>query len=367
MSGAASPRYDMAVVGAGPVGSLCALAHAQRGARVVLLEANPKASHRLAGEWLHPPAVRNLRNVGIDVDALPRSRAGKGFVVFPEDGSKPIVLPYPDGSRGLACDHAVLVSKLREAIENETDVDFIPYARVNAVDDERVAFSVNGDKRSITAARIVGADGRASVVRRSLGLSTNPMPCSRMLGVTIDDAGLPFEGYGHVVLGGPGPIFIYGLTNGCVRVIVDLPLDRWMSRQDRVAFLSESCARLLPGVLRPAFVEALRAGRFQAAANQLRPRVTYGSPRRVLIGDAAGHYHPMTAVGMTLGFGDALALARTSAFGTLPPNVSGRPAFPSSSQWGSMRSSPIIAWKRWPSDPRSTGIGGRVRRTGTGP
>ncbi|MDE0407262.1 MAG: FAD-dependent monooxygenase, partial [Alphaproteobacteria bacterium] len=313
MSGAAGRPYDVAIVGAGPVGSLCALAHARKGARVALFEANPRGAGRLAGEWLHPPAVRILREVGIDIDALPHSIPGNGFAVFPEDGSEPILLPYPDGSRGLACDHALLVSSLREAIEKEADVDFISHARVKAVDDGRVAFSVSGDERTVTAARIVGADGRASIVRQSLGLSTDPILCSRMLGVTIGEAGLPFEGYGHVVLGGPGPILIYGLAGGCVRVIVDLPLDRWTPR-DRIAFLSESCAGLLPGALGPAFVEALRAGQFDAAANQLRPRVTYGSPRRVLIGDAAGHYHPMTAVGMTLGFGDALALAGSRDF-----------------------------------------------------
>ena len=313
MSGIAGQPYDIAIVGAGPVGSLCALTHARKGARVALLEANPKASRRLAGEWLHPPAVRILRDIGIDIDTLPRSTPGNGFAVYPEDGSEPILLPYPDGSRGLACDHALLVSSLREAIEDEADVDFISHARVNAVDDGRVAFSVHGDERSIAAARIVGADGRASIVRQSLGLSTNPMFCSRMLGVTMDEADLPFEGYGHVVLGGPGPMLIYGLADGCVRVIVDLPLDRWTPR-DRIAFLSESCAGLLPGTLGPAFVEALRAGQFHAAANQLRPRVTYGSSRRVLIGDAAGHYHPMTAVGMTLGFGDALTLSENERF-----------------------------------------------------
>ena len=129
MSGAAGRPYDVAIVGAGPVGSLCALAHARKGARVALFEANPRASGRLAGEWLHPPAVRILREVGIDIDALPCSTPGNGFAVFPEDGSEPILLPYPDGSRGLACDHALLVSSLREAIEKEADVDFISHAR----------------------------------------------------------------------------------------------------------------------------------------------------------------------------------------------------------------------------------------------
>ena len=313
MSACAVPEYDAAIIGAGPVGCVCALVLARKGAKVALLEANPRASERLAGEWLHPPAAKLLRDVGIDVDTLSPDKSGIGFVVLPDDGSDPILLPYPDGSRGLVCDHALLVSSLREAMENEVNVDFISHARVNVVEDERVTFSKDGSERAISAARIIGADGRASIVRRSLGHSMKPMLCSRMLGVTLHDVNLPFEGYGHVVLGGPGPVFIYGLADGSVRVNLDVPFDRWTSR-DRTSFLSESYAGLLPGDLEPAFVEALHVKRFHVAVNQLRPRVTYGKPGRVLVGDAAGHYHPMTAVGMTLGFGDALALSESKDF-----------------------------------------------------
>ena len=306
-------HYDVVIVGAGPVGSLCALAHARKGARVALLEANPNASKRMAGEWLHPPAVRMLSEVGIRLDTQPLSTTGKGFVVFPEDGSEPIVLPYPEGLHGLACEHAAIVSNLREAIENEPGVDFIAYARVRTVEDERVTFSRNGSAETVTAARIVGADGRASIVRRSLGLSVKPKTCSRMVGVTVSGVDLPLEGYGHVLCGGPGPILMYRLGEHCIRVIVDVPSDGW-TPGDRIGFLSDSYAGVLPEALRPAFVEALRAGQYQAAANELSPRVSYGNLHRVLIGDAAGHYHPMTAVGMTLGFGDALTLAEGTDF-----------------------------------------------------
>ncbi|MCY3728646.1 MAG: FAD-dependent monooxygenase [Nitrospira sp.] len=313
MSDATVRRYDVAIVGAGPVGSFCALAHARKGARVALLEANPNASKRMAGEWLHPPAVQMLREVGIRLDTQPRSTTGKGFVVFPEDGSEPIVLPYPEGRHGIACEHAAIVSNLREAIENEPGVDFITRARVRSVEDTRVTFSCNGTDKSISAARIVGADGRASIVRRSLGLSIKPKTCSRMVGLTLRGVSLPLEGYGHVVCGGPGPILMYRLGEHCVRIIVDVPSDGW-APGDRIGFLADSYAGVLPETLRPAFVEALRAGQFHAAANELSPRVTYGNPRRVLIGDAAGRYHPLTAVGMTLGFGDALMLAESKDF-----------------------------------------------------
>jgi len=304
------PEYDVAIVGAGPVGSVCAIAHARMGARVALLEANPKTTMRMAGEWLHPPAAGILSDIGVNVEKL---SLGVGFAVFPNDGSEPIMLPYPDGSLGLVCDHALLVSSLREVIGDEAGIDFLMPARVDSIEGERLFFSKGGEERSIRAPRIVGADGRASVVRKSLELSTSPTLCSWMLGVTLHDASLPFEGYGHVVMGGPGPMMVYGLSNGRVRVHVDVPRDRW-NPKDRMGFVSEAYAGVLPGDLGTSFVEAIDAGRVHAAANQLRPRVTYGTPNRILIGDAAGHYHPMTAVGMTLGFGDAIGLTGSEDF-----------------------------------------------------
>ena len=313
MNAASARRYDVAIVGAGPVGSLCALAHARTGARVILLEANPKASTRLAGEWLHPPAVRVLRELGVDLGLPLSDPKGKGFAVFPEDGTEPIVFPYPQGARGMTCEHASLVSNLREAVARHPEIEFLVHARVREVEDGRLTFSYNGTEETVMAPRIVGADGQASVVRQSLGLSKNPVICSQTVGVVLSGVSLPMEGYGHVLLGGPGPVLIYRLDEQQVRLIVDVPLERTTPR-DRIGFLLDSYTELLPRPFRPAFVDALRAGQFHVAANKLRPRLTYGSAQRVLIGDAAGHYHPMTAMGMTFGFGDALALAESDSF-----------------------------------------------------
>ena len=313
MSFTRSRDYDVIIVGAGPVGSLCAIAHARKGARVALLEANPRSSRRLAGEWLHPSAVRILRGLGIDLGEHPRSTRGRGFVVLPEYDSDPIVLPYADGSQGLSCEHEAIVSTLRNAVEHESDVDFLHNARVRSLENGRVTFVRDGAEKSMIAERIVGADGRASTVRRSLGVSTGRITCSWMVGVTARGVSLPLEGYGYVVLGGPGPVLMYQIGEDCVRIMLDVPLDQWPPR-DRIGFLSEAYAGLMPEALQPAFVEALRAGGFDTAANEFRPRMTYGNPHRVLIGDAVGHYHPMTASGMTLGFGDALALAEGGDF-----------------------------------------------------
>jgi len=305
-------RYDVAIVGAGPVGSVCAIAHARKGYRVALFEANPSASNRLAGEWLHPPATRILSDLGISVETEVRSSPGKGFAVFPEDGQEPIVLPYAEGSRGLVCQHETLVSRLREAAENEPGIDLRLHARVRTVDDERITYTQNDVSRTVVAERIVGADGRSSVVRRSLGLNARSKTCSRMVGLTLKGVSLPLEGYGHVVCGAPGPMLIYRLSEDRVRAVIDIPLDH--APQDWKALLSGSYARWMPETLRSAFIEAWSDERVHAAANVVSPRLTYGTARRVLIGDAAGHYHPMTATGITLGFGDAVALAESKEF-----------------------------------------------------
>ena len=315
MSENGSPRrYDAAVVGAGPTGSFAALALARTGARVALYEANPNASRRLAGEWLHPPALRALRKIGIEFnDESTECAEGKGFVVFPGDGSSEVHLPYVDGSRGMSCEHGVIVARLHEAVEREPGIDFEFGARVTAVEDGQLEVARNGSRETVLVDRIVGADGRSSVVRRSLNLEGGTKSCSTMIGMQLCDVNLPFEGYGHLLCGKPGPILIYRLGQRNVRMLIDLP-GRWSKTENWIETLADAYAELLSPELRNACLEALREKRFSAAANRVEPRLSYGTERRILLGDAVGHYHPLTAVGMTFGFGDALALAESNTF-----------------------------------------------------
>src|SRR5262245_7411396 len=96
---------DVAIIGAGPVGCVTALAFAHKGAAVLLLEARPRAAKRLAGEWLHPPAVALLERLGLGpLPAALGAQASHGFVIFPEDRSAPMVLHYPAGALGLSCE-----------------------------------------------------------------------------------------------------------------------------------------------------------------------------------------------------------------------------------------------------------------------
>ena len=139
-----SERYDVAVIGGGPVGCVSALEFARRGARVLLLEANPRASQRLAGEWLHPLALAQLRRLGIDLPTGDEHADARGFAVFPDDGSDPMVLQYGNGARGICCEHDRLVGLLRARVETDSGVRYLPFARATEIISSTASRSGNG-------------------------------------------------------------------------------------------------------------------------------------------------------------------------------------------------------------------------------
>ena len=308
-----SGGYDVAIVGGGPVGCTAALSFAKRGAHVVLLEANPRAATRLAGEWLHPPAVEILAELGVDLgpEGYP---TGRGFAVLPDDGSPPIVLSYPAGRTGASLHHDRLVAKLRQAVVESGSVDYIEGARATAIEENRVRYRLaSGPERVVEAAQIVGATGRTGVAHRALGVEARARTYSRMAGVLLTDVTLPHEGYGHLCLGAPGPLLVYRVSKREVRACFDVPLS-FEADGERGAALYEAYAPALPPSLHAAFRRALASEDIAWAANQTRLRRTFGRPGFALVGDAVGHHHPLTAAGLTLGFIDGQSLARAKSF-----------------------------------------------------
>ncbi len=296
--------YDVVVVGAGPVGSVAAVAAARAGARVLLLEANPEAARRFAGEWLHPPGVAVLDRLRIGRLEGADARTGYGFVVFPDDGSEPVELAYPSGHVALACEHSSIVQALRDRAASLDEVDYEPYARVTAIEGHQVTFRTREGERSVHAGRVIGADGRSSVARKALGLASHGAPVSYMASVELRGVELPVEGYGHVVLGGPGPVLMYRIAPDLIRGCFDVPLSFDASRRNPT-FLWDGFQAVLPGRLRRSFRDALERGPVHWAVNRFAPRGYYGEGPVWLAGDSVGHFHPLTAAGMTLGFLDA--------------------------------------------------------------
>ncbi|MFO0611256.1 MAG: FAD-dependent oxidoreductase [Polyangiaceae bacterium] len=307
-------NYDVAIVGGGPAGCVTALSFAKRGARVLVLEANPAGSRRLAGEWIHPPAVQILKDLGIDLRPERPFHSGRGFVVYPDDGSRPIALPYESGSSAYSFEHSALVDTLRGYCDEHPLVDYVPYARATRLEPNALTYQMDaGSTHTAKAGLLVGAGGRMSVAHTALGIRRSSGTYSRMAGLVLENIEMPFEGYGHVCLGGLGPILMYRIDARHVRLQIDVPLSLRL-RRDRHAVLYEAYSHALPESLRPAFRVALARNPIIWATNQIRPRLEFGREGLALVGDAVGYHHPLTAVGMTMGFQDAVCLANAKSF-----------------------------------------------------
>lgn len=309
---AADPRSaDVAVIGGGPVGCVTALALARRGARVTLIDANAP-SGRLAGEWLHPTAVGVLADLGVVLPAAGVECApGRGFAIFPK-GGEPIVLPYVGGEFGIGCQHHLLVEALHKAVAARSEITVLRGYRATEIARGRVTAVTHNRTHSVSVAAhlIAGADGRQSVVRQALGYSTAARPVSYMVGVLIDATALPFPEYGNVLLGGPGPVLAFRVGPNQARVCIDVPADRVAWVRNPVELLA-AYRPTLPAALADAISDSLANGPPSVAANQLLHRRQYGRAGVALVGDAVGHCHPLCAVGMSVGFLDAIALAES--------------------------------------------------------
>lgn len=302
---------DVVIAGGGPAGCATAAALADLGLSVLLVDAGVDRHKQLSGELLHPAGVRALRGLGFGdvVDAWP-ARPVRGFAVVFSSPARTVLLPYGHGATGLSLEHATLTLPLLEAVARRPGVTLLARARVTAVEHNdisgvRLRFSHEGAEHTVSARLLVAADGRASPVRRMLGIAEHFTRISTMLGLTVDSACLPYPDHGHQFVGGPLYTLAYPIQSGVARVMVDLPLGSTAGTlKERPELM-----RTLPSALRAEVRRALeRAPTPRMASNDDRLSETVRVGSAVLVGDAASCCHPLTGSGMTSCFHDARAL-----------------------------------------------------------
>jgi 2-polyprenyl-6-methoxyphenol hydroxylase-like FAD-dependent oxidoreductase len=221
--------------------------------------------------------VRTLRSLGVDIGAL-AARQGRGFAIFGDDGGDPICLPYDD-EVSIARVHDELVQHLREHAVGLAHVTYLPQHVFARLEGQTIELEDREHSRrvSVRADRIIGADGRASKVRAALQGPTESQKLSYLAGLELRDASLPFEGLGHVFLGGPGPALLYRIDERRIRACLDIPLGT-----PNAARRPDAVYQAFRGALPPELEPALRV-------------------------------HPLSGVGITLGVLDADAAARSAS------------------------------------------------------
>ncbi|MEO6952671.1 MAG: FAD-dependent monooxygenase, partial [Polyangia bacterium] len=217
------------------------------------------------------------------------------------------------GSRaaGFAIDHHDLVDVLRDVASKKPGVEYRFGERVTELvyDEERVV----GVKTAVGEYRcdlVLAADGRHSKIRALIAMPERARLISYTAAMRLPDCALPEPGHGHIFLGAPGPILAYPISSTDARTCIDLPADMDRGKDAVKKAIIEKYLPVLPDVVRPSFDRALAEQELELAANYAIYTDECTVPGVVLVGDACGCSHPLTATGMTIALNDVRELEK---------------------------------------------------------
>lgn len=303
--------FEVIVVGGGFTGMSAAAALSRTGARVQVFEAAQTTDPRFKGELIHPRGVRGLEELGLKASLFEKGGVKVfGFAVTPGPRQRAAVLPYgEEQGPGLGIDHHQMVLSMRSLVASRRNVTVATGQRITDLvrDGARITGVKGPQGETHRADLVVIADGRHSKLRSLLGLD----PDVKLLSYTVAfglRGELPHGRMGHVFLGAPGPILAYPYGEGLIRFCVDVPLGGPRGRPAMVDLLARQYAPVVPESLRDAMLASLRDEPFEGCANHSISTEACAAPGVVLVGDAGGCLHPLTASGMTNAMNDVLTL-----------------------------------------------------------
>jgi 2-polyprenyl-6-methoxyphenol hydroxylase-like FAD-dependent oxidoreductase len=221
-------------------------------------------------------------------------------------------LPYvPSWGDGLGIDHHAMVKALRAEVGGRPNVSLRQGQPVEDVleTDGRVTGVRLRSGEELHARLVVAADGRQSRVRKALGLEPEINLLSYTVVATVKGPKLPWRGFGHVFLGAPGPILAYPYGPELIRLCIDVPLSAPKGKDAMKQYVRENFAACVPQPLRDAMLDSLESNPFEGCATHAVYTQACAVPGAVLLGDAGGCSHPLTATGMTAAMNDIVVLA----------------------------------------------------------
>lgn len=312
---------DVVIGGGGVAGTVTAAALQRLGYDVLVVEPGLNDERRLAGEVFHPPAVAGLTELGL-LDALNDALAAPihGFSLSWAARSDPdLRLPYAAvrtlRTGGLGLEHALIRARLLAAVAALPRVTVAHGRRIVAIDQSNPAHALVhvADGKTITPYRcrlVVAADGAHSRLGRSVGIGFSCRRISTMFAYRLAVEHLPARDYAQVILGAHTPVLVYPISRSEARILFDVP--HAAGRLPRLEDCAGALAMLSPNLRREVERAAAAQPRLSIVTQAVTPdRLAQG--RVVLVGDAGGSCHPLTASGMTRCVNDALLLGRALA------------------------------------------------------
>jgi 2-octaprenylphenol hydroxylase len=320
----AAAEFDVAVVGAGPIGLAAALLAAQSGGiaarRIVVIDrklSEPPADLRALPVDLRVFALsRASERILRAIDAWPdiaatRAEAYEKMQVWhadvPPHGGDALVFDAAEmGERdlGVIVENAVLQAALMRAARR-TGIA-LREADVTGLSHERTAAVLQTAGSPLSARLVIGADGAQSRIRELAGLGTSRADYGQTALVAMVTTARPHAHTAWQRFLGDGTLAFLPLPDGRSSIVWSLPTAR--AEKLLVATPAEFERELdadFDGALGPVRLESerLKFPLWRLSAEH------YVSARIALVGDAAHVVHPLAGQGANLGLLDAAALA----------------------------------------------------------
>jgi len=203
--------YDIVTVGGGLGGSALAKAMAERGARVLVIERETQFKDRVRGEALAPWGVAEAQALGL-FDLL-RERCGhmlKYWNVYAGGNQvmgRDLLATTLQKTGWFTFYHPEMQETVLEAARS-AGAEVRRGARVRGIEPgspARVTIEEHGNSEEIEARLVVGADGRASAVRKWGGFEAKHDPAKLLFaGVLFENVRAPADVFYHVAAPGMG-------------------------------------------------------------------------------------------------------------------------------------------------------------------
>ncbi len=312
---------DILIVGGGLNGPALALALAQGGLSVTVIDARPAPARAERGfdGRAYALAIASKRlltvlgvwpRVAANTQAIHQIKASDGLA---GQGAAPFFLTFDaaeieEGPMGFLLEDRFLYAAFLEAMAAEPNITLLSGETVTAQDISATSATVTlASGRTLTGRVLIGCDGRASGTATRAGIPRTGWGYGQTALVTAVEHEKPHHGIAHQFFMPEGPLAILPLPGNRSSIV-------WSETEANAAAIQALSDDDYLAALRPRFGDFL--GDIRLAGDRftyplsLSLATRFVAPRLALVGDAAHGVHPIAGQGLNLGLRDVGALAQ---------------------------------------------------------